>query len=192
MAKKELPLLLVEDQLAFEAWLEENHAVSDGIWLQIAKKGSCVETVTYAEAVESALCYGWIDSQKKAYDEQLWLQRFTPRGRDSVWSEVNKVKAEELLAAGRMKPSGVAAVEAAKASGRWVQAYAPQSRAEVPEDLAAALAARPKAKAFFETLDSANRYAVLYRVGSAKRAETRRKRIEKYVEMLERGEKIHQ
>ncbi|MBU7319996.1 YdeI/OmpD-associated family protein [Paenibacillus oleatilyticus] len=193
MSKKEseLPILLFADQPTWEAWLEQNHAASAGVRLRLAKKQTDVVTLTYQEALESALCYGWIDSRKEAYDESTWLQRFTPRGAKSIWSKVNKDKAEALIASGRMQPPGLRAIEAAKQNGQWDKAYESQSRATVPDDLQSELDRNPQAKAFFETLDSQNRYAILFRVHSAKKAETRAKRIQQFVAMLERGEKIY-
>lgn len=176
---------------AFEAWLRRNHASSEGAWLLIAKAGAEEATVSYAHAVEIALCYGWIDGQKKALDEQHWLQRFTPRRARSLWSKTNREKAEALIASGRMQPGGMAEIARARRDGRWQAAYDGARTSEVPPDLQAALDARPEARTFFAQLDGANRYAVLWRVQTAKRAETRSRRIEKLVEMLARGEKIH-
>ncbi|MBK0393770.1 YdeI/OmpD-associated family protein [Ramlibacter algicola] len=176
---------------AFEAWLRKNHASSDGTWLLIAKAGAERPTVTYAQAVDIALCYGWIDGQKKALDDQHWLQRFTPRRARSLWSKVNREKAEALVASDRMQPSGLAEIERAKADGRWDAAYDSASTAAVPPDLQAALDAAPKARRLFAQLDGTNRYAVLWRVQTAKRPETRARRIGTLVAMLARGEKIH-
>ncbi|HEY0392601.1 MAG TPA: YdeI/OmpD-associated family protein [Solirubrobacterales bacterium] len=187
----ELPILLFASPLDFEAWLEENHASSAGLWLKIAKKGSGVESVSYAQALELALCFGWIDSQKRGFDAQHFLQRFTPRRPRGKWSLINREKAEALLAAGTMRPAGLAEVEAAKADGRWQAAYAGQRAAEVPEDLQRELDRNDSARAFFATLDSANRYAILYRLQEAKKPETRERRLRKFIAMLERGEKIH-
>lgn len=178
-------------QRAFEAWLRRNHASSDGVWLLIAKPGAEEPTVTYQQAVESALCYGWIDGQKKALDAQHWLQRLTPRRPRSLWSKTNRTKAEALIESGRMQPSGMTEIDRARSDGRWDAAYDGARTAEVPADLERALDGRPEARAFFSRLDGANRYAVLWRVQTAKRAETRSKRIETLVEMLARGEKIH-
>jgi uncharacterized protein YdeI (YjbR/CyaY-like superfamily) len=178
-------------QRAFETWLRKNHASCEGAWLLIAKAGADEATVTYAQAVEAALCYGWIDGQKKAYDAQHFLQRFTPRRERSLWSKINREKAEALLEAGRMQPAGLAEIERAKADGRWERAYDGARTAEVPADLQAALDAKPKARAFFEKLDATNRYSVLWRVQTAKKPETRARRIETLVAMLARGEKIH-
>ncbi|MEU3038788.1 MULTISPECIES: YdeI/OmpD-associated family protein [Streptomyces] len=176
---------------AFEAWLGENHAASPGIWLKLRKKGPEVVALDYAQALEVALCYGWIDGQKATFDDQWWLQRFTPRRPGSRWSKINRDKATALVEQGRMRPPGQAEIDRARADGRWEAAYDGARTATVPEDLAAALAAVPAAAAFFETLDRRNRYAVLYRVQDAKKAETRARRIEKFVEMLARGEKPH-
>jgi uncharacterized protein YdeI (YjbR/CyaY-like superfamily) len=187
----DLPVLHFKDQKAWSAWLEKHHAKSSGVWLKLAKKGSETPSASYAEALEEALRYGWIDGQKKALDESFWLQKFTPRGPRSVWSKVNREKAEELVRSGRMKPSGLAAVERARQNGRWDTAYDSQSRAAVPSDFQAELNRNPQAQAFFATLNSANRYAILWRLQTAKRAETRAKRIEQFIGMLERGEKFH-
>jgi uncharacterized protein YdeI (YjbR/CyaY-like superfamily) len=178
-------------QRGFEAWLRKNHATSDGVWLLIAKAGAEASTLTYPQAVEAALCHGWIDAQKKALDATHWLQRFTPRRSRSLWSKTNRAKAESLIESGRMQPAGMAEVERAKADGRWDAAYDGARTAVVPPDLQAALDARPEALAFFARLDGANRYAVLWRVQTARLPRTRAKRIETLVEMLARGEKIH-
>lgn len=178
------------DAAELDAWLEAHHATSPGLWLNIAKKDSGVASVTYPQAVERALCWGWIDGQKASLDERAWLQRFTRRGPRSIWSEVNRESAKALIASGAMRPPGLAEVERARADGRWDAAYAPQSKAEVPPDLAAALAENARAAAFFATLDSRNRYAVLHRLLTAKKAETRARRIEQFVEMLARHEKL--
>jgi uncharacterized protein YdeI (YjbR/CyaY-like superfamily) len=178
-------------QRGFETWLRKHHASSDGLWLLIARPGAERATVTYAQAVETALCYGWIDGQKKALDAAHWLQRFTPRRPRSLWSKTNRAKAEALLRDGRMQPGGLAEIERAKADGRWEAAYDGPRTAEVPPDLQAALDAQPEARAFFATLNAANRYAVLWRVQTAKKPDTRARRIETLVAMLARGEKIH-
>lgn len=176
---------------AFELWLKKNHAATDGLWLKIAKRGAQEPSVTYAEAVEIALCWGWIDGQKKGFDDQHFLQRFTPRRARSIWSKINVDKAEALVRQGRMQPPGEAQIRAAKADGRWARAYDGARSSAVPEDLAAALDAEPKAKAFFATLDAANRYAVLWRIQTAVKAGTRARRITQMVQMLARGETIH-
>lgn len=187
----ELPILLFASPGEFEAWLEGEGASVGGVWLKIAKKGSGVESVSYAEALEVALCFGWIDSQKRGFGERLFLQRFTPRRPRGRWSRINREKAEALIESGRMRLVGQAEVDAAKADGRWDAAYEGQRTAEVPADLQRELDARPAAREFFAALDSANRYAIIYRLGEAKRPQTRERRLQKFVEMLERGEKVH-
>ena len=189
--RKGLPVLAFSDQQQWEDWLAANHDTSPGLWLKLAKKASTIRTVTYPEAVEVALCQGWIDGQVLPYDESFWLQRFTRRGPRSKWSQINCARAERLIAAGRMQPAGRAAVEAARQDGRFENAYAPPSTATVPPDLQAALDANPAAADFFATLSKTNRFAVLYRIQDAKRPETRTRRIQQYVEMLARQEKIH-
>jgi uncharacterized protein YdeI (YjbR/CyaY-like superfamily) len=174
-----------------EAWLEEHHDGSEGLWLKIAKKDSGVKSVNYAEALELALCFGWIDSQKKGFDERFFLQRFTPRRPRGKWSRINRDKAQELVAAGRMRPAGLAEVEAAKADGRWAAAYEGQRNAKVPEDLQRELDRNAPAREFFAGLDSANRYAIVYRLNEAKKPETRERRLRRFIAMLERGEKVH-
>ncbi|MGN6189318.1 MAG: YdeI/OmpD-associated family protein [Conexibacter sp.] len=186
-----LPILPFASAQAWETWLEREHARALGVWLQIAKKASGIATVTYAEALDAALCFGWIDGQKRAFDETWFLQRFTPRKRGSRWSKINTEHAERLIAAGRMRPAGLAQVEAARADGRWDDAYDGQRSATVPPDLQAALDANPRAAAFFATLRGANRYAILYRVQDAKRPQTRADRIDRFVAMLARGETLH-
>jgi uncharacterized protein YdeI (YjbR/CyaY-like superfamily) len=183
--------LTLDGPLAFDRWLRDHHGESRGVWLRLAKKGAPAPTVTYAEAVEVALCWGWIDGQKRSLDATHTLQRFTPRAPRSRWSKINREKAEALIAAGRLRPAGLREVERARADGRWEAAYDSPSRARVPPDLAAALAKNRKAAAFFETLDGANRYAVLYRVQAPKRPETRARKIAELVAMLARGETIH-
>jgi uncharacterized protein YdeI (YjbR/CyaY-like superfamily) len=189
--KQNLPILSFATQKKWEEWLAKNHQSSKGLWLKIAKKGAETSTVQYPEALESALCYGWIDGQKGALDADFWLQKFTPRGPRSKWSKVNREKATALLEKGRMKPAGLAEIEKAKADGRWEAAYDSQSKAAVPEDLQRELDANPDAAAFFATLESYNRYAILYRIQEAKKPESRAKRIEKFIGMLKRGEKVH-
>lgn len=186
----ELPILEVASQKRWETWLAKNHPRAPGVWLKIAKAKSAIATVTYAEAVESALCHGWIDGKKEALDARYWLQRFTPRRRRSKWSKINCGKVEALIAAGRMKEAGLREVEAAKADGRWQAAYDSQRTATVPEDLRRALDACPDAAAFFATLTGAKRYAILYRVQDAKKPETRVRRIETFVRMLADGKSL--
>lgn len=175
----------------WEAWLEGNHAESAGVWVKIAKKGSGIESVRYPEVLESALCFGWIDARREALDEQYFLQRFTPRRSRSKWSRKNRDTVERLAAEGRMRPAGLAEVERAKADGRWEAAYDGPKNIEVPDDLRRELDARPQAKAFFAELNSQNRYAILYRLHDAKKPETRARRLAKFVEMLEAGEKVY-
>ena len=173
------------------AWLRKHHTTSTGVWLRIAKKGADQTSVTYPEALELALCFGWIDALKKNDGPQHWVQRFTPRSKRSIWSKVNRKKALKLVELGRMQLAGLKEMERAQADGRWQAAYDPQSASTVPPDLQAAFDARPGAQAFFETLDSKNRYAVLFRLQTAKLAATRARRIETFVAMLARGEKLH-
>ena len=187
----EAPIIAFETQHHWSTWLEEHHAEPAGVWLKIAKKESGIPTVTYAEALEIALCYGWIDGQKRAFDDRYFLQRFTPRRPKSIWSRVNRDKVMALIAEGRMQAAGLAEVERAQRDGRWDAAYQSQRTITVPDDFQIALDAKPQAKAFFGTLNSANRYAVLWRIQTAKKSETRAARIETLVAMLARGEKIH-
>jgi len=191
MAKDGLPILFFETQADFESWLDQNHARSKGIWLKLAKKGTGIRSISRQEALDAALCYGWIDGQAKSIDDMHWLQRYTPRRPKSKWSKINCQRAMELEAEGRMKPAGLREVQAAKEDGRWEQAYASPKNIEVPEDLRQMLEERPEAKALFDRLDSRNRYVILYRIHDAKRPETRRKRIEKFVDMLSEGKTIY-
>ena len=188
----DLPVKLFKSPDAWAKWLEAHSSKSPGIWMRIAKKNGGLTSVSYAEALDVALCHGWIDGQKRPLDEASWLQRFTPRGPRSMWSTINKAKVKTLIESGRMRPSGLAAIESAKADGRWDAAYGPSSTAEVPPELQAALDRSPKAKAFFETLRGANRYALIYRVHTAKKPETKAKRVADFIARLERGETIHQ
>src|SRR5215475_13503757 len=187
----DLPMLSFERRKDWAVWLEKNHATSSGVWLKLAKKASGIKSVTYDEALEVALRYGWIDGQKKSHDETSWLQKFTPRGPKSVWSKINTEKAQRLIENGKMKPAGLKAVESARQDGRWDAAYASPSKAVVPDDLQAELDRNAKARAFVATLDSRNRYAILHRIHTARKAETRAKRIEQFVRMLEKKEKIY-
>lgn len=190
MASPDLPIEHFADPAAWERWLER-HPQSSGVWLKIAKKDTGIPSVTYPEALDVALCHGWIDGQKKGFDAQFFLQRFTPRRARSTWSKINVAKIDTLSAAGRMRPAGLREVEAAKADGRWDAAYDGARSMDVPPELAKALAGNRKAKAFFDTLDKTNRYAVCWRVQTAVRPETKQARVEKLVAMLARGEKIH-
>jgi uncharacterized protein YdeI (YjbR/CyaY-like superfamily) len=186
-----LPILAFADPAAFAAWLAAQPAGAPGAWLQFAKQGSAMTTLSKAEAIDVALCHGWIDGQLQPYDDSCWLIRFTPRKRASKWSEKNRTRALQLIAEGRMHATGAAEVAAAQADGRWDAAYAPASTAQVPDDLQAALDADPAAAAFFATLTGANRYAILYRIGAVKKAETRARKIADYIAMLARGETLH-
>ena len=185
------PIVLFADRTEFQAWLSAHHASQPGLWLRIAKAAAPLRSVTYAEALDVALCFGWIDGQKKSYDADSFLQKFTPRQKRSPWSKRNREHAERLIAAGEMHPAGLAAVAAAKADGRWDRAYDSAGTATVPEDLRAALDEHPQASAFFETLTGANRYAILYRVQTAVKPETRARRIAEFVAMLQRRETLH-
>jgi uncharacterized protein YdeI (YjbR/CyaY-like superfamily) len=186
-----MPQLPFESAEAWDAWLAENHGSVPGVWAMIAKKGSGVPSVGYPEVLDIAISYGWIDGQRQALDHTHYLQKFTPRGPRSRWSKINRDKATHMIENGQMKPAGMREVERAKADGRWDAAYAGQRTATIPEDLQRALDANPKAREFFATLNSQNRYAVIYRVGDAKRPETRARRIAQFVEMLANGEKLH-
>ena len=183
--------LTVATQEEWEAWLARNGSAASGVWLRLAKKGAEDPTVSYAEALESALCFGWIDSQKRAESEHHWLQRFTPRTTRSIWSKINRAKAEVLIASGQMRPAGLLEIGRAKRDGRWDAAYSSASKAVVPDDLQAALDANKKAKAFFATLNSQNRYAVLFRIQNSKKHETRARKIAQFVEMLSNGDKLY-
>ena len=189
--KSGLPVLGFADLESFEAWLAAQGRDSPGLWVKFAKKGAGVAGLSKTEAIDAALCHGWVDGQLDKYDERHWLIRFTPRKPRSKWSELNRKRAEQLTGEGRITPAGQAQIDAARADGRWEAAYAPASTAAVPTDLQAALDANPRAEEFFATLTGANRYAILYRIGAVKEAETRRRKIETFVAMLERGEKIH-
>jgi uncharacterized protein YdeI (YjbR/CyaY-like superfamily) len=190
-AKPELPILFFESGEEWAGWLAENHDTSPGVWLRFAKKGSGIRSLTYAPALEEALRYGWIDGQAKRQDDDWYVQKFIKRAKRSIWSKVNRDKVEALIAAGRMEPAGQAEIDRAKADGRWDAAYDSPKNATVPEDLQAALNASPRAKELFPTLSSQNRYAILFRLQTAKKPETRVKRIAEFVAMLERGETLH-
>jgi len=190
MKPTDLPILPFENKKKWADWLARQHDKSIGVWLKLAKKNSGIPSITYDEALEVALCYGWIDGQKGSFDEQYWLQKFTPRGQKSIWSKINTEKAEKLIASGKMNPAGLRAVEAAKKDGRWEAAYASQKHISIPEDFQAALDKNQKARIFFATLKSAERYSFLFRIQTAKKPETRAKRIRQFIEMLEKSEKI--
>jgi uncharacterized protein YdeI (YjbR/CyaY-like superfamily) len=189
--KQDLPVLAFASREAWERWLAENHAAASGIWLKLAKKGSGLATVTYSEALDAALSYGWIDGQKDKLDADHWLQRFTPRRSRSKWSKINCDRVEALIASGKMAAAGLREVERAKADGRWEAAYQGQRTSQVPDDLRRELERNDRARAFFATLSSGNRYAILYRLQEAKRPETRARRLEQYVAMLGEGKKFH-
>ena len=189
--KPESPTLAFPSKQAWESWLAKNRSQSDGIWLKMAKKASGIESVNYPEALEVALCYGWIDGTKRSFDSQYFVQKFTPRRARSRWSKINCDSAERLIESGKMRAAGLREVERAKTDGRWDAAYASPRAAAVPEDLERALRKNPKARRFFDTLDSRNRYAILYRIEDAKRPETRARRITQFVEMLMEGRKIY-
>lgn len=194
-ATPELPVLDPGSADAWERWLHDHHDSSRGVWLTIPKRGpgtpAPAPALTYAEALEAAICVGWIDGQKRAGDDRFWLQRFTPRGPRSKWSQVNRAKAQALIAAGRMQPAGLAQIQAAQRDGRWEAAYEPQSAATVPDDFQRALDADPAARDFFTTLTGARRYAFLYRLHHVRSPQARAKRIETYIEMLRDGRAYH-
>jgi uncharacterized protein YdeI (YjbR/CyaY-like superfamily) len=185
------PIAQFKSQTDLERWLKKNHATSPGIWIQFAKKGSGVESITHDEAVEVALCYGWIDAQTASFDDIFWLQRLTRRSPKSKWSKINCQKATDLITRKKMKAPGLKQVELAKQDGRWQRAYESPGAIQVPDDLRKKLDENPKAREFFESLDSKNRYAILYRLHDAKKPETRIRRIEKFIAMLVEGKKIH-
>ena len=183
--------LSFEDEGGWFSWLRDNHAISPGVWLRMAKKGGDGKSVSYAQAVEAALCFGWIDGQKKSGDDNHWLQRFTPRSAKSIWSKINREKALRLIELGKMQAAGLREVERAASDGRWDGAYDSPCSATIPPDFQAVLDKMPGAKAFFASLDSRNRYAMLFRIQTARKAETRARRIQQFAEMLSRKEKIH-
>ena len=184
----ELPTLPFESKMKFAEWLAKNHDKSAGVWVKLAKKGSGIPSITITEALDVALCYGWIDGQRASFDENYYLQKYTPRRPKSIWSKINVENVKRLIASGEMKPSGLKAVEAAKQDGRWAAAYSSSKNIIVPEDFQSALSKNKKAKTFFESLTGSKRYAFLFRIETAKKAETRVKRILQFVEMLEKGE----
>jgi uncharacterized protein YdeI (YjbR/CyaY-like superfamily) len=185
------PTLLFADEAAWEAWLAKNYATSDGVWLQFAKKDTGYTSVNYAQALDVALCYGWIDGQSRKYDEIYYLQRFTPRRARSMWSQINREKVAKLIAEGRMREPGQREIDRAKADGRWDAAYPSPSQITEPDDLLTALEANPAAKAFYATLNKTNRYAILIQVTTAKKPETRANRIAKFITMLAEGKKLY-
>ena len=191
MPPTDLPTKPFSGKEKWSDWLARQHDKSTGIWLKLAKKDSGIKSITYEEALDVALCYGWIDGQKKGFDDKYWLQKFTPRGAKSIWSRINTEKTEKLIASGEMKPAGLKAIEAAKKDGRWDAAYASQKTISIPDDFQAALDKNEKAKTFFASLKSSERYSFLFRLHHAKKPETRTRQIQKFVEMLEKGEKLH-
>ena len=188
---KGIPVILFKTQKAWAAWLDKNHTKASGVWLRLAKKGSEIDSLSYNEGVEVALCYGWIDGQKVKYDESSWLQKFTPRGKQSIWSKINREKSNQLIKSGQMKQAGLAAIDNARQNGRWEGAYDSPSVSTVPSDFQVELNKNPAAKAFYATLNAANRYAILFRLQTAKKAETREKRMREFISMLVRKETLH-
>lgn len=184
------PILTCASQEEWEAWLQTHGESGTGVWLRLAKKSSSQVTLSYAQALDSALCFGWIDGQKKAESDEFWLQRFSPRTAKSIWSKINTEKAQALVKAGRMRPSGLREIERAQQDGRWERAYTSASNTNVPADLQAALDANKKAQIFFDTLDKQNRYSILFRIQNVKKAETRAKKIAQFIDMLAKGEKL--
>ncbi len=187
----DLPILVFRDQKTWAAWLTKNHGKSSGVWLRMAKKASGLPSVSHSEALNVALCYGWIDGQARSADENTWVQKFIPRAKKSIWSKINRQKALALIEAGQMRPAGLAEIERAKKDGRWEAAYDSPRGATVPDDLQAALDGNARAKAFFTTLNGQNRYAILFRIQTTKKADTRSRKIQQFVDMLARGEKLH-
>jgi uncharacterized protein YdeI (YjbR/CyaY-like superfamily) len=191
MKSTDIPIKPFASKTKWAEWLAKQHDKSAGMWLKLAKKDSGIPSVTYEEALDVALSYGWIDGQKKGFDDKYWLQKFTPRGTKSIWSKINTEKAEKLIASGEMKPAGLKVIEAAKKDGRWDAAYSSQKNITIPEDFQAALDQNEKAKTAFAKLKSAERYSFLFRLHHAKKPETRAKHVQQFVEKLERGEKLH-
>jgi uncharacterized protein YdeI (YjbR/CyaY-like superfamily) len=192
MKPTDLPILPFDSKKKWADWLAKQHDKAPGVWMKLAKKNTGIASVTYEAALDVALCYGWIDGQKGSFDYQYWLQKFTPRGPKSIWSKINTEKVERLIKSGEMMPAGLKAIEAAKKDGRWDAAYASQKNIGVPGDFQSALDKNKKALEFFATLKSSERYSFLFRIQTAKKAETRAKRIQQFVEMLERNEKFHE
>lgn len=187
----EKPILEFRQKSAWTRWLEKNHDKSSGVWIRLAKKNSEVSSISRSDALDVALCFGWIDGQARSEGDKTWLQKFTPRGKRSIWSKINRENVRRLIESGEMRPPGIAEIERAKKDGRWEAAYDSPKSIAIPDELQAELDRNKKAKAFFDTLNSQNRYAILFRIHTAKKAETKAKRIRQFVEMLERGEKIH-
>jgi uncharacterized protein YdeI (YjbR/CyaY-like superfamily) len=191
MPNDNLPVISFESSSQWEKWLVENHTQQNGVWLRIFKKDSGVASVTYAEALDEALCYGWIDGQKNKYDERSWLQKFTPRRKKSIWSKINTQHVERLIESGKMKEAGTKEIEAAQQDGRWQQAYDSHKNMTLPEDFLYQLEKDPKAKVFFETLNKTNKYSIAFQLQTAKKPETREKRMKVILEKLAKGEKFH-
>jgi uncharacterized protein YdeI (YjbR/CyaY-like superfamily) len=189
--KNEPAILSFKTEKDFEKWLAKNHDATNGIWLRFFKKSSGIKTISYEDALDEAICYGWIDGQLKPFDEESWLRKFSPRGAKSIWSKRNTGHAERLIKMKRMKPSGLAEIEKAKADGRWEKAYDSHAEMKVPDDFLDALSKNKKAKAFFESLDKANTYAIAWRLQTAKKPETREKRKKQLLKMMAKGEKLH-
>jgi uncharacterized protein YdeI (YjbR/CyaY-like superfamily) len=189
--KTDYPMRFFASQKEWESWLSQNHDKENGVWLRFYKKNSGVVSLTYDQALEEALCYGWIDSQAKSYDEKSYLQKFTPRRSKSIWSKINTGHIERLMKEGRMKTAGMLQVEAAKKDGRWQSAYAPQNTIVIPNEFMQELKKNQKAFTFFETLNKSNKYAIAFRLTTAKKEETKKKRIKDFIAMLSRGEKFH-
>jgi uncharacterized protein YdeI (YjbR/CyaY-like superfamily) len=185
------PMLFFSDKAAFEKWLDKNHAKSGGIWLKIARAGSGIKSLNYADAVDACLCFGWIDGTRKSLDEEYFVQKYTPRRSGSIWSVINQKKVQQFIAEGNMRPAGLAAIEAAKKNGQWDKAYESQKAISIPPDLQKALDAKPKAKKFFATLSSQNRYSILFRIANVKKEETKARKIKEFVAMLEKGQTIY-
>ncbi|TGL68322.1 YdeI/OmpD-associated family protein [Leptospira kmetyi] len=186
-----IPILFFKNTKEWTVWLKKNHKLDSPIWIKLSKKESGVVSISYAEALEVALCYGWIDSQKQKYDDWFWLQRFSVRGPKSIWSKINREKAIELIASKRMQTAGLKAIESAKSDGRWDNAYSSPSKMEVPKEFQKLLKQNPSALKFFESLNSANRYAILFRIHNAKKEETKVKRMKDFLEMLKKKETLH-
>jgi uncharacterized protein YdeI (YjbR/CyaY-like superfamily) len=187
----EYPTLFFSTATTFEKWLHKNHSVSDGIWLKIARAGSGIQSLDYAGALEVCLCYGWIDGMRKSLDKEYFVQKYTPRRPGSIWSVINRNKVQRLIDEGRMKPAGLAVVEDAKKNGRWDKAYESPKAIKIPAELQEALDAKPKAKKFFATLSSQNRFSILFRIGNVKKEETKARKIKEFVAMLEKGQTIY-
>ena len=191
MTKPTLPTIPFKSPKSFETWLEKQHDKSTGIWMKIYKKDSGIKTITYAEALDVALCFGWIDGQKQAFDEESWLQKFCPRTAKSIWSKINIGHVERLIQTGKMQPAGLKAIESAKADGRWEKAYDSPSKMTIPDDFLKELSKNKMAETFFKSLNKTNLYAIGFQLQTAKKQETRDKRMKAIIEKLAKGEKFH-